>query len=579
MQRCSLAPRRLATLLAVGGSLFPLAGVTHAEITVVRQVSTGDIAPTLFAQVRDGGAFEPVNSGSHFLNDQLFTPALRDGSLAYITSSTQVPGFDPLATFSAGLYVIDDLVPQLHSDGSTNLNVKPIAHGVTDPVVGVFDNGPGDPGRMVGFDTMPNAISISGGSVSVLTHQQQHGGSPFGVYEGTTTATTTEPVPAMGVVVDQNTSVLPGTTVRSGAEISETGVYSFARDGARTVSFVDMQDGRNVLMTHEGGVRQNLLVSGGGAEAIDLPDGPFQRGEFIDAENGQIAFIANDTKVYRIDAGNNASLLADSGGQELSYISLDGDDVVVGRHEFFLNAFNPTIQSATRGGGISPDGQLLGERLEAISRVEDGLLVDLVNENTTFPDAGPHFGGFGPFSYSDGNLAFIGSSTDRGGLFVLYEGSLHKVLEIGDTLEGKPVLDVNINRYGLDGDMLGFIVTHALNQLPSGFTEYDQSIYTMSLAANFAGLPGDFDGDSDVDGFDLLGWQRGESPDPLSTADLETWQANFGAFDQFEGTATAIPEPTSQLLAILAAWGATRRRPRRCSGRRHRAGRSPGLCA
>jgi hypothetical protein len=39
--------------------------------------------------------------------------------------------------------------------------------------------------------------------------------------------------------------------------------------------------------------------------------------------------------------------------------------------------------------------------------------------------------------------------------------------------------------------------------------------------------PGDFDGDSDVDGHDFLSWQRGQSPDPLSQGDLSTWETNY----------------------------------------------------
>ena len=39
---------------------------------------------------------------------------------------------------------------------------------------------------------------------------------------------------------------------------------------------------------------------------------------------------------------------------------------------------------------------------------------------------------------------------------------------------------------------------------------------------------GDFDGDNDVDGRDFLDWQRGQSPEPLSQADLISWESNFG---------------------------------------------------
>jgi hypothetical protein len=39
---------------------------------------------------------------------------------------------------------------------------------------------------------------------------------------------------------------------------------------------------------------------------------------------------------------------------------------------------------------------------------------------------------------------------------------------------------------------------------------------------------GDFDGDGDVDGRDFLRWQRGNSPNPLSSGDLALWQEQYG---------------------------------------------------
>lgn len=49
----------------------------------------------------------------------------------------------------------------------------------------------------------------------------------------------------------------------------------------------------------------------------------------------------------------------------------------------------------------------------------------------------------------------------------------------------------------------------------------------------------------------FLKWQRGESPDPASTADLADWQAGFGAPPVAAANA-AVPEPAACLLAIFA---------------------------
>ena len=51
---------------------------------------------------------------------------------------------------------------------------------------------------------------------------------------------------------------------------------------------------------------------------------------------------------------------------------------------------------------------------------------------------------------------------------------------------------------------------------------------TAGLAYLFSITPGDNDHDFDVDGFDFIKWQRGESPNPLSQSDLDDWEANYG---------------------------------------------------
>ncbi|MBN1852377.1 MAG: PEP-CTERM sorting domain-containing protein [Pirellulales bacterium] len=66
------------------------------------------------------------------------------------------------------------------------------------------------------------------------------------------------------------------------------------------------------------------------------------------------------------------------------------------------------------------------------------------------------------------------------------------------------------------------------------------------------GLPGDFDNDGDVDGTDFLMWQRGESPNPLSSSDLTSWKENFGTVTSpMNASSAAVPEPAAGLMLIL----------------------------
>ncbi len=64
-------------------------------------------------------------------------------------------------------------------------------------------------------------------------------------------------------------------------------------------------------------------------------------------------------------------------------------------------------------------------------------------------------------------------------------------------------------------------------------------------------LPGDFDGDIDVDGTDFLLWQRGESPNPFSASDLAAWEANYGTVSPLSAASAAVPEPSTWIMLML----------------------------
>jgi hypothetical protein len=78
-------------------------------------------------------------------------------------------------------------------------------------------------------------------------------------------------------------------------------------------------------------------------------------------------------------------------------------------------------------------------------------------------------------------------------------------------------------------------------------------MYQFSLAVEGLSLaqPGDIDEDGDVDGFDFLKWQRGESPIPHSTSDLSDWQANYGTLDAL-ASSRSVPEPPTKVLLVAA---------------------------
>lgn len=102
----------------------------------------------------------------------------------------------------------------------------------------------------------------------------------------------------------------------------------------------------------------------------------------------------------------------------------------------------------------------------------------------------------------------------------------------------------------LGGDVANLSVATA----PAGFS-YSLFNNASSTSIDLAvSVPGDFDFSFDVDGADLLSWQRGDSPNPRSVADLFDWQKSYGVIPgaPFSQTSNAVPEAPTALLLLAA---------------------------
>ncbi len=90
----------------------------------------------------------------------------------------------------------------------------------------------------------------------------------------------------------------------------------------------------------------------------------------------------------------------------------------------------------------------------------------------------------------------------------------------------------------------------------TGLDDYDLLIDNFKLEIFGSNEPSDnadFDGDGDVDGNDFLFWQRGNSTNGGSPADLVLWQQQYGT-NPLVAAVGAVPEPTS--VALLSLSGA-----------------------
>lgn len=182
-----------------------------------------------------------------------------------------------------------------------------------------------------------------------------------------------------------------------------------------------------------------------------------------------------------------------------------------------------------------------------------------------------------PVFNSAGQLAFTATLAGAGvvpgndtGLWVQgLGGDLRFVAREGDQLEVSPGVSRTIadllfagNANTEDGRRAGMNDLGEVAFLAT-FTDGSSGIFVSDVAQ---ASPGDFDGDDDIDGADLLVWQRGlgrvgtglpnngdaNADGDVNSADLAVWQNNFGGV-MASPAAMAVPEPAATLLAAAAA--------------------------
>jgi hypothetical protein len=248
-----------------------------------------------------------------------------------------------------------------------------------------------------------------------------------------------------------------------------------------------------------------------------------------------------------------------------------GGSVAVGDTSVLGNATNDGILSIQTGKSISFHGSVNG----AGNYTGAGTAVFLAGLSPGNSPATVRFGGNVKLT-SNATLNTELGGTTAGAQYdqmhvagqLALGGALNVVLYNGFTPAAGNSFDI------LDwGSLSGTFSSIALPTLGGGLAWNTSQLYTSGvLSVASAGFVGDYNGNGVVDAADYIVWRKGLGT-TYTQNDYNVWRAHFG---QTAGSGAgvsandAVPEPTTLVLLILAAAGAsTWRRLARVKTRRH----------
>jgi hypothetical protein len=289
-------------------------------------------------------------------------------------------------------------------------------------------------------------------------------------------------------------------------------------------------DRRNLAFRGLGSSQEGIYISVGNKLRVvadsntPIPGGTgnFTYVNFPSLDNGNVAFAGGSTSfetgIY-IKVGDQLKVVADSntpipgGTGNFTFLfspSLDNGDVafasdfpvasgiyanIGGKLKVIADRNTPIPNGTGNFGGFrSPSldngnvafaGLIPGPRLQLPTGIYinvGGKLKVVADRNTPIPDGTGNFGSFISVSLNDGNVAFVGDDDadatiypplpQQQGIYTTLGGSLKKVIARNDSLDGKIVSSVAIDREALSKNRIAFVAE---------FTNGSRGIYVGTL--------------------------------------------------------------------------------------------------
>jgi hypothetical protein len=343
--------------------------------------------------------------------------------------------------------------------------------------------------------------------------------------------------------VADHTTVIPGDPLG----------LTFSIGSARDISFsegeVAFASGRV-----SGGLFRGIYTDAGGAlhavaDATTTMPGSAQTFQILlhpSIDNGVVSFAGRSSStqrgVYTNLGGSLRAVDANSVSQNHGLTSLDNGNII---YNFPQNSgikaeiggVNTTI-SAT---GLNPvisgtNFAYLGNTTQSVMANFGSGLTTIANTSTNIPDGTGMFTSFGDLSISGNYVSFLGRGAGPNdmGIYSTLGGMLHKVVAVGDMINGKTVNQLFVSREALSENRLAFVALH------SGF---GQSLY---IATYEPAVEADFNHDGSVDAADYVLWRK---TDP-SLYGHGVWRTSFSEMPA-GASAVATPEPSTVSLTLI----------------------------
>ena len=331
-------------------------------------------------------------------------------------------------------------------------------------------------------------------------------------------------------------------------------------------------------------VGQTLLGTAGGIDGTRTAEGYLNIADNAQLNTGSLNVGNNDDNYGEVNQTGGTVTINDwfnvgdntsgHGRYNMSGGSLSADQISVGQAEnstgeMHLSGNASITQSGATQGlrvgrGVIPDQTTLVSAEGLLSITGGGVSVSATNFSVGADETGEFAGAPAPTTTpAEGTLSFISelnaiSSISVSGNVLLNDGSVSGFADLIVDLETSPVAgDVVLIDLSSTGTVTGTFRGLAEGAVVTGSggrtITYMHGPDNNDIALLAAGVPGDADGDGDVDGTDFLLLQRN------NPAGISDWESNYPV--PLAGVISAVPEPAGlTLVAIGLCLAAMRRR-------------------